>query len=246
MKKIVVLLLILTLVFVGCKGNTSKDPGKTDEVDIRETENRETEPNYEELYSDLLDEFYTFMTGDMDSYPDGAVGVMEIMGQMETEQLFNSVGYSITDLSGDGVPELVIGSIAEEGAVVYGTVLYAVFTLVDESPVLVIEGMSRNCYRPMENGEILFSGSSGAMYSSVGIYTLSNDGKSLVVKDYYFTHETDESFAEIGVFHNTTGEWDVNASEKLDITYDELWDMEAEYSKSTMEWELTPFAELER
>ena len=55
-----------------------------------------------------------------------------------------------------------------------------------------------------------------------------------------FTKEKDESFEEIGFYHNTTGEWDASVSEELEE--DVFWSKYDEYGSKTTTLEFVPFS----
>lgn len=96
-----------------------------------------------------------------------------------------------------------------------GSRLFAVYTLVDGKPYCVLESMYRNSYSLTEDGTFFNKGSAGAMYSIFAEEKLSKDGTTMSCIDYWFTYEKDESFQEIGYYHNTTGDWDKNLSEEV-------------------------------
>ena len=121
---------------------------------------RQEEVDYTLIYSPVLDEFYTFIVSGLEDavVDEGKTGVMEaIMGQ-EREAALRSVGYSIQDISGDKVPELVIGAITEtKDFVDYGKEIYAVYTCVKDVPHYVFEGRSRSRYFIMDQGKFFLS-----------------------------------------------------------------------------------------
>ena len=197
-----------------------------------------------QIYSTVIRKYYDLICSGGDGTVEvvGEMGVIEAMGGLDTEEALNSIGYTIRDLSGDGIPELVIGEFSEADTG-YGTMIYALYTLDNGEAKLVFDGWYRSCYRWMGENRFAYNGSGGAMYSIFGIAELTEDGKALQWKDYYFTHETDESFSEIGCYYNTTGEWEVSVSEKLDITLDELWELEEQLLKDKQWLEMKPMSE---
>ena len=194
-----------------------------------------------EIYKDILDDFYRLIaTGsEEDIYFEGSDGVAEALWAMEGKNPLNCFGYSIKDISGDGIPELLVGAMEDSHS---GKEIYAVYTCQNDTPACTFSGWSRNCYTSMGDGRFFYHGSGGAMYSIFGTYTLSPDGTSLVCEDYYFTCEKDESFSEIGFYHNTSGEWDKAVSEELDISEEEFWGMEEDLLKQTESVPMTPFS----
>ncbi len=196
--------------------------------------------NYEQIYKPVLDDFYAVIRGRGDSYSEYVVGVVEATRfNNNVEESMNSVGYTIQDLSGDGVPELLIGSMDNN---LY-SMIYALYTCRNGAPMLNFVGMSRNSYVYLGEGRLLNHGSNGAAYIIFGDYKLSYDGTSLMCNDLYFTYEKDPGFSEIGFYHNASGIFDKKVSEELKVTSEQFWDIHASLAKDAQHMELIPFAE---
>jgi len=192
---------------------------------------------YEEQYKPIIDEFYGIAAGNFDEtdYPDYCMGMVEA-ANIDPDSIKGNSGYLIEDISGDRIPELLIGSAD-------GSMIYAMFTLKDNEPQLIFDGTYRNAYTLLGDGTILNSGSAGAAYSIFGIYKLTEDGSELECQGYWFTHEKDGNFEDIRCWYNTVGEMDVSMSEELDMTLDEFWEKEEELISQKRIPKLTSFAE---
>ena len=191
------------------------------------------------VYNNIIDSFYNFIVSpDYDVLDDGMIGVSEKVSALGTAQTLDTIGYAVKDVNGDGVPELLVGFDSDEGE---ANTVMAMYTAVDNAPKFVFEGWSRNTYHLLSDGMVFNQGSGGAMYSIFGVYDISEDGTSLECKDYYFTYEKDDSFEEIGCYHNTTGEWDKSVSEE--ISEEDFWRISDELSARTISPYFTPFAE---
>ncbi len=205
--------------------------------------------DYRACYSNVLDSFYDIITSTAENYDivPGGIGAWEASAWQESEQALASTGYLIRDINHDGIPELMVGDIPHltEDVTPYtgGSAIYALYTLKDREPVCILEGWARNRLYLLEDGMILNEGSGGAAYSILATYTLPSNAAEAVCKDYYFTHETDETFSEIAVYHNTIPAWVVSVSEKLDMTAEDLWNLEAELAAHAISLPFTPFAE---
>lgn len=183
--------------------------------------------------------------GGKDADPDvGETGVWEAIMGMARDAALRSVGYTLTDLSGDGMPELVIGAIAtSDTPYVYPHAIYALYTFVDGQPHLTFEGWARNRYFYLGQNRFLNQGSSGAMYTSFGAYALSPDGQTLTCEDFYFTADKDENPEEMGLYHNTSGLWDKAVSGELHISEEAFWAIERKMEERIEAIELILFGE---
>lgn len=207
-----------------------------------ESEEPQTDPEiYENWYRTVLDSNFELIMGGADAYEyrDGTSGIGEVI--MNSDEIAaDTIGYTFFDVNQDGVAELIIGSIDEEKeGKYYGQNIYSAYTCND-IPYLLIEGWSRNRCFLLEDGTFYTEGSGGAMYRILENSELDANATQLSCKDYYFTKEKDESFEEIGFYHNTTGEWEASVSEELEE--DVFWGKYDEYAGKTTTLEFVPFS----
>ena len=211
------------------------------ETDTESTESQTDQESYEHWYNTILDSNYELIMGGADDYEyrDGTSGIGEVI--MNSDEIAaDTIGYTFLDVNHDGVAELIIGSIDEEKeGKYYGQNIYSAYTYKD-IPHLLIEGWSRNRCFLLEDGTFYTEGSGGAMYRILENDVLDVNATQLSCKDYYFTKEKDESFEEIGFYHNTTGEWEASVSEELEE--DVFWSKYDEYGSRTISFELVPFS----
>ena len=201
--------------------------------------------DYEDVYRSVLDDFHALIEsgGDELLEIEGGTGVLEAIRYLDDGGPADRVGYAIEDLSGDGIPELIIGAVMEQdGDTGTGSDIYAVYACPDGTPQCAFEGWARNRFYSMEDGRFFNIGSAGAAYAIFGTYTLSPDGTALVCQDYYFTYEKDKNFSEIGFYHNTDGAWDPAVSEELDLSDDAFWALEEELESQVRPMTFTPFS----
>lgn len=137
-----------------------------------------------------------------------------------------ALGYAVEDLSGDGVPELVIGFLPD-----YSIWQYAVYTLVDGRPQVVFEA---------EEGSLGYLGNGSFHYVAspptgmgLGTVSLSIDGAQILWGDFYFTLD-DFSGGAVTIYHNTTGSLDPAESELTDWTIEYFFAWEPEYEDLPM------------
>jgi len=194
-------------------------------------------PDYESLYAGLLEKAAAALReGDFeDADFGGATGMMEIAMYSEPGTAPDSVGYALRDMSGDGIPELLL--CAADG----GSVL-ALYTCVDGAPVCTFEGWARSAYYLMDDGRFYYFGSGGAMNTLFGAFRLSPDGRELLCDDLWFSAEKDGSYDEVGYYHNTTGETDASRSEALDISGEDFFAIDEALAIRTVSIPVTPFS----
>lgn len=219
--------------------------GDTQEAVEETSETIQEVVEYEEIYSSLLKDYAQLLLSGEAENPlvvDGGVAIQSIYSIFGRDEAPAQVGYRIEDVSGDGIPELLIGDVQSmENGLGYGSQLYAVYTCKEQEPALSFCGYERNSYQFLGNGRVLNQGSSGAAYSCFGTFHLSTDGTELVCEDFYFTSPKDDSFEEIGCYHDTTDEWEIEKAEE--VSEDSFWDLENTLQEKVQMLELMPFSE---
>ena len=147
-----------------------------------------------------------------DSDKPGEMGVLETARGMGDSAVYE-MGYLIEDLSGDGIPELLVGEL-------YG-ITNALYTLVDGKPELVFEGWYRSSYVYMGSGYFYYHGANSAAESGQGLFYLTKDGTRLECESFLFTGLNSDG--DMVVYSNETGSWDPAESEKSDMTAEDFW-----------------------
>ena len=234
MKRISSLLLSASLLLMGCASI-----GGADEADAV-TQTADSIEEYSAVYQPIIDDFYRLISGQTDvsaengALPTGSMGLREALSV--SEGILDDTGYRIADLSGDGIPELLIGSVSSG-------MIYALFTTDGDSTELLLEGVYRNSYYLLDDGTVANQGSGGAIYSIFGVYGWSEDGRELTCIDCWFTHEKDGNFEDIRCYHNTSGEMDPAVSEELSMTLDAFYTMQDSLLARVTVPALTTFAQ---
>ena len=165
----------------------------------------------------------------------GETGVYELRMGTTPEDALWKVGYAIRDLSGDGIPELIIAQVdSQEGQLSYGKQILAVYSCIQGSPSLVLEGWARNRYYLLPDESLLNQGSSGAAYSCLGLFQLSPEGTELNCLDFFFTWDGE-------TYHNTDGIWEVphEGNELVELDFGRLMEI---LEADAQPMELTAFA----
>ncbi len=229
------------------EADTTAEAEKKEEEKPGEPEAEDEKNSDISAYAPVLDEtcdlIYNGFSED-DRFEFVAPGVMDMANWMEKDELLKTVGYHIEDLNGDGTAELMIGTIPDKSSEVQTEGdIYGGYTLADDKPVSFLEGWSRNMYQWLGGGRFYYYGSGGAAYSAFGTYHLEPGKSTLTCEDFYFTDTKDGSLDEIVPYHNTTGKWDASASEELNLTQDEFWKIDSEFTSGIQTMDMTPLAD---
>ena len=201
--------------------------------------------HYEEIYAPVLSEVYEVMDKGYDydrTYKYISDGLMERAMYPGDDDLMKVIGYVIEDMSGDGIPELLVGGDEDygEGPTSF---IYSIFTVKDEKPFPVIEGWARSSHRSLGNGYFYYLGSGGVASTFMGEYRLSDNGQESVWVDFYFTDEKESG--DIGTYHNTTGSCEAAESDEIDLPEDEFSRMMDDYEKRCVNISWTPIGDFD-
>ena len=198
-------------------------------------------------YQGVLDRFYAFLSQPaMDKdIGEGGMGVWEAVVFLEDmAQGLEKIGYTIQDVSGDGIRELLIGAIPQDiGNLPDGREIFAVYTCKDGKAQLTLEGWARNRYYSLGGARFFHQGSSSAMDSQFGTFALSPDGVSLVWEDYYFSAEKEGKPDEVSFYHNQSGSTNPSEADELRISETQFWQMEDAITRQVQTMELLPFSQ---
>ncbi len=197
-------------------------------------------PYDDAVYEPVLDCYYDMIVNGYDAdrdYEYMSTGLMEEL-MYSQDKMIDTAGYLIKDISGDQVPELLIGrnEPADYESPDEVSTVYAVYTVKDREPVMVFEGMTRSSFRWLGDGHFYYFGSGGAMFTLFGECHLSFDGTENEWDDFYFTDE--KQGGEIGFYHNTTGAAIADQSEELDIPEAEFWSLMSDHQFVLLDWDL--------
>lgn len=217
-------------------------PDEEKPEEVREEDNDQEEAvddtDYEALYAPVFDEVFEVLDYgfNMDKeYKYVSGGLSEKVMYSGDDDLLKSIGYQMTDLSGDGIPELLIGSDEEyDGSA--RSYIYILCSITDDKPTLVAAGSTRSSYNYMGDEHFYYQGSGGASITIFGENHLSRDGSELVWDDFYFTDEKENG--EIGIYYNNTGIFGAEDAEELDMSEEEFSEKMSEYQDrcETIPW----------
>ena len=212
---------------------TEKPETETPEA---EPEEEEAEPDYEEIYEPVFAEALDMIYNGYDwekEYTYVSDGLMEEVMYSEPDELAENIGYLIEDISGDGIPELLIGHDADWDETGLKSYVFNVFTIKDDEIHTTFSGWARSSYIWLGDGYFSYFGSSGYNNSVFGKNHLSEDGSQIIWDDFYLEREVN---GQLGFYHNTEGFDDETASEKLDITEEEFWKLDVGKQGKQIGW----------
>ena len=171
-------------------------------------------------YQDILDNTYTVITNqwaDIVGTDDifDSTGIWEAGMGRSTDEALARIGYTLYDVDGNGIEELIIVDTPEHdgGPWEWDNRIILMYSLADDKPVLLIAGVVRGRYYLLNDNTIYHEGSDGAAYSVCATYRMAKDGVSLETIDFYFSGYRDDSVkgyelieGNWGWFHNTIGD----------------------------------------
>ncbi len=257
--KAFILLTVVSMLFAGCGSNTknvstenssketvnitAEEAGKTEQevtdtdsdIDIEAgiEEQQTTEAVAGEETDDMYSEYYELIdkisNGIENGFSENEIDTLGISPLFGLNMDFADFGYSMMDIDGNGIDELIIG---ENGSGAWDGVIYNMYTLADGQMVRVIYGWDRNRYYLCDNGLIANEGSGGASSSMYIFYSYS--GAELELQEAVIYDGYKE--AENPWFYSTESE-DVNQASN--ITVDEAREIIGSYNYEMIDF--TPF-----
>lgn len=207
----------------------SRDEAKSEDKDGEQEKTAADEADYKAVYAPVFDEVFEVLDYgfNMDrEYKYVSGGLSEKVMYSGDDDLQKSIGYQMADLSGDGVPELLIGS-DEEYDGNKRSYIYIICSVKDDKPELVATGSTRSSYNYMGDGHFYYEGSGGVAITMFGENHLSWSADNLVWDDFYFSDEKENG--EIGIYHNDTGIFGAKDAQELDISEAEFADKMSSY-----------------
>ena len=210
------------------------------------TQQEPDDPDYESIYAPILTEVLEVVENGYDyenEYRYVSDGLIEKIMYPGEGDLMDTVGYVLMDVSGDQIPELLIGCDEVYDTAHPESYFFEVYTVKDGEPYPVFEGWARSNYSWMGDGHFYYLGSNGAMSTLMGENHLCKDGTEIVWDDFYFTEE--KADGEIGYYHNTTGIYDTEKSEELSAFEDSFMELMDDYEARCQRLSWTPIGSLE-
>ena len=236
-------------------GNPEEETAQT-APETKQEEKLEEPVDYMALYAPVLDEAVELIQngyGEKD-YRYASNGVMEVSMWGKAEEMLQAIGYTLEDVSGDGVPELFIGYVPNAAEPKESNELFGGYTWKDGAPFMFVEGWARNRNLWMGGNRFFNAGSAGAAHSAFGTFRLSEDATEQIWEDFWFSDDvppssvdiTNENYVpknDLWYYHNTSGTWEREDSEEFKVAADEFWKLCEDDMALCVQMEMTPLAE---
>ena len=197
-------------------------------------QNEDTAPfECEAAYKDTLGDFSALLDSleDTENLNDGMYAVYQAALELG-DAAADTIGYVYSDMDEDGKEELLIGNFEGTGSPDVKNEIYAAFTHDGDTLEPLFEKQNRNTYALTDTGTFYFHGSDGEKYHIVAEYELTAEG--MICKNFYFTYPVDGDGNNMAYYHNTTGVWDSEGSEKIDMTFEEFEAIRKELAARTV------------
>lgn len=168
MKRKIIFILMLNIFLTACgninvskeimstKSNEINIEKSTEDISLPQIQNKEeTNKNIEMLsYNDFIKKISNYIiNNDINSLYDieGMIGIM----QLKTDELLNSMGYTLIDINDDNILELIIAITNEEiNNKMYGADILCIYTYKNNEIICLFEGYEKNTYHLIENNKI--------------------------------------------------------------------------------------------
>lgn len=145
-------------------------------------------------------------------------------------KIYESAGYTLLDLDGNGIEELIFG---ENGSGAWNGVIYDLYTIADGELVHVFSGGERNRYYLCEDGSIANEGSDGAA-DSVDIYYTYEGTEMKLIEAVHFYNGS--------IYYSTENDYPgyyVEENESMayrEIEWEEVEEIEGKYVYSRIQF----------
>ncbi|MCR4922560.1 MAG: hypothetical protein K5931_00935 [Lachnospiraceae bacterium] len=201
-----------------------------DPADEKDEENSKADIKLDSRYKKLIEEL---KKGVQTGFTEEQQSTMEVTPVFFYGDGGNAgLGYTALDIDGNGVDELLIGETtpAEDGGKEGGdSIIYNIFTIVDEKMIRLVNGSERNRYYICDNAMIANEGSGGAAYSSWAYYNYKDSEIKIV--ESVFTDEDENGDLR---WHYSNLEPYSEGSE--DVTEEEAWEVIDKYTYGKIEF----------
>jgi len=232
MKKYVSIIIMMSLSLFLCSNIEASTKSKTN--------------SYNKSYDYVINDYYDFVanfSGKSDSTQQKYYPFADVASLAKNDSL-EAIGYTIKDVTGDKVPELIFGYIIMlDGKKSLGKEVLALYTIEKGKAKLVFQGGNGYKYYNLGGGKFAFSGHT-QYYEVFGSFSLSKNGDKFVYDDFNFIDFTD--IDNVVHYSNKTGALDKKSSKKQSIVSDQYQEMIDETILKSKEMEFTPLKKFKK
>jgi hypothetical protein len=232
MKKYASIIIMMSLCLFLCSNIEASTKSKTD--------------SYNKSYDYVINDYYDFVasfSGKSASTQQKYYSFADVASLAKNDSL-EAIGYTIKDVTGDKVPELIFGYIIMlDGKKSLGKEVLALYTIENGKAKLVFQGGNGYKYYNLGGGKFVFS-SHTQYYEVFGSFALNKNGDKLVYDDFNFIDFTD--IDNIVHYSNKTGALDKKSSKKQSIVSDQYQEMIDETILKSKEMEFTPLKKFKK
>lgn len=199
-----------------------------------------------EAYRDILSSVYDLIASGAttDEIQPGEAYIWETIRNYGQAELFGLFGYLVMDISGDGVPELIIAN--RQSSMEYpANYVYLMYTLVNGKPERVLESAAEYDFYVTVDGIVFFHTGYESMRPAFSLFQLSKDGLELNCKECYFVMEKDVNFNSVGYYYNNHGVMEPSVSQELNIDEKGLEEQRNRLFRELSLLPLSPFSDYE-
>ncbi|MDD6189349.1 MAG: hypothetical protein PUB32_07235 [Clostridiales bacterium] len=163
----------------------------SEQTAANDTENRvpspADKPGTMEAYATVIGEYYTALAEGWDAERLIGAGLNYMVAESHHGKPLEEIGYTVTDLDGDGTAELAIGSMVEDDF--FGKMIFTLYTLDDEGvPLLLFDSTERNRY--YYAGGFKFANLGSSDWQDSFVTTLKLEDKEMI--DMTYTTEPED------------------------------------------------------
>ena len=184
--------------------------------------------DYEDSYDTVIDDYYDYVaTYSSKSSKAERYKCLDEMALFSGKLYLKDIGYTIEDITGDDIPELIFGKVDNyDGENSTGKHIRAVYSIVNEEPKLIFQSKDGNSYSNIGEGKFAYSGNSG-QYQTFGVCSLTKTGNKRKWDDFYFIKiKKVYGYYRTILFNNKTGKVDEKSSKEKtirDTEFTKVW-----------------------
>lgn len=139
---------------------------------------------------------------------------------------YETLGYLIRDIDGNGVAELIFGENGEDG---WDGIVYNIYTISDGAVVRILEGWERSRYYLCENGCIAHEGSDGAGDNIYNYYRLNGAGLAVVESVKFHVVQGTDGFRNEWLYSTESDEYESDPESYQPIDSEQAQEIMSKY-----------------